>query len=61
MDPMNLSASAARLLRELATDARHDIRSGQVSYGSDQRNAEVIEDLDELDGLACNILAEVRA
>jgi hypothetical protein len=61
MDPINLSNSAAQLLRELVTDARHDIHSGVVSYGTAERNAEVLEDLGALDGLAREILTEVHA
>lgn len=57
----NLSTYAAQLLRELVTDTRHDIRSGNVSYGSDERNQDALEALDELDGLACEILTEVHA
>lgn len=61
MESIDLSGSAARLLHELVTEARHDIKSGHVSYGSEQRNAEVIEDLDDLDMLADVILAEAHA
>jgi len=49
---MNLSCAAARLLRELVEEARHDIHTGHVSYGTDARNADILGELDELDELA---------
>lgn len=56
-----LSRPAAQLLRELVTEARHDIRSGVVSYGTPERNADALENLDELDTLACEAMAKVPA
>lgn len=55
-----LSVGAAELLRILATEERSSLNNGHISYSTDERDAEVRRQLDELEDLACKLIAEAR-
>jgi hypothetical protein len=61
MDHPVLSWAAARFLQELVADARHDIRTGSASYSNTADADAALENLDQLDLLAEQMLSGMPA
>jgi hypothetical protein len=61
MEIEGLRYSAAQMLLEMVTEARHDIKKGMVSYGTEKDNAGALVDLDALEELARQALAMDRS
>lgn len=60
VDGTVLSKGAAELLRILVVEERDNMHKGNISYSTIERDAEVHLQLDELETLACSVLAEAR-